>query len=379
MAEAHEAKFKILLSLDQKEAIKEASYVITQMRVGKMDARRSDEYLGKRFGLIGQETTGVGGMAKALRTIPVVLKVAEDIQSMSPHALLVNFANPAGLVTEALFRYAPEVSCVGVCNASITIKMDILKKLNEWLGTNFQPEDAHIKTLGLNHLTWFNGFEVDGQEYWPRIMAGIIEEMRREKDPFFDPDTLEALQMLPNYYLRYYYYTNKMLEKQTHWPPSRAEEVQLIEEELLKIYQDKNRNQLPKELMARGGAYYSTVATQLLNAHYNDLDEIHVLNIRQNGAIPDWDEDWVLELPCRVNNTGIQALPAEPLPLVCESLVARVKAYEKLTVQAAVEGDRLAAYQALLAHPLGPSADKISALLQEMLEINREYLTNFFE
>jgi 6-phospho-beta-glucosidase len=185
--------------------------------------------------------------------------------------------------------------------------------------------------------------------------------------------------MLPNYYLRYYYYTNKMLEKQTHWPPSRAEEVQLIEEELLKIYQDKNRNQLPKELMARGGAYYSTVATQLLNAHYNDLDEIHVLNIRQNGAIPDWDEDWVLELPCRVNNTGIQALPAEPLPLVCESLVARVKAYEILTVQAAVESDRLAAYQALLAHPLGPSADKISALLEEMLEINREYLPNFFE
>jgi 6-phospho-beta-glucosidase len=378
MASENGANFRIHLSLDQKDSISDASYVITQMRVGQMDARRNDEYLGKRYGLIGQETTGVGGMAKALRTIPVVLNVASDIQALAPHALLVNFANPAGLVTEALFRYAPDVSCVGVCNASITIKMEILNKLNEWLGTKIQPQDVQIKTLGLNHLTWFYGFEVNGHEYWPQIMAGMIEEMKGEDDLFFDPNTLQALQMLPNYYLRYYYYTDKMLEKQAHWPPSRAEEVQVIEEDLLKIYRDKERSQLPQELMARGGAYYSTVATQLLNAHYNDLDEIHVLNVRQNGAVPDWNDDWVLELPCRVSNIGIQPLPAEPLPLVCESLIAQVKAYEILTAQAAVTGDRIAAYQALLAHPLGPTADKIEAFLEEMLDINREFLPKFF-
>lgn len=378
MALKNRAKFRIILSTDQQEAIRGASYVITQMRVGKMDARRNDEYLGQRFGIIGQETTGIGGMAKALRTIPVILNVAKDIQTLAPSALLVNFANPAGLVTEALFRYAPDVSCVGVCNASITMKMDILNKLNEKLGTKIQPQDAHEKTLGLNHLTWFYGFEVNGNDYWPQIMTDLISEMKAEPDPFYDPNTLQVLQMLPNYYLRYYYYTDKILEKQTHWPPSRAEEVQMIEDKLLEIYRDENRNQLPEELMARGGAYYSTVATQLLNAHYNDLDEVHVLNVRQNGAVPDWDEDWVLEMPCRVSSAGIQPLPAEALPLVCESLIARVKAYEILTAQAAVSGDRNAAYQAILAHPLGPSADKIDALLKEMLAINRAYLPKFF-
>lgn len=379
MAKAKDARFDIRVSADQKESIKDASYVITQLRVGKMGARREDEYLGRRHGLIGQETTGVGGMAKALRTIPVILDIADDIKTLAPKALLINFANPAGLVTEALFRYAPEVASVGVCNATITTKMEILKRINEKMALNLDPHKAQIKTLGLNHLTWFYGLSVNDEEYWHIIMPALIEEAKQQDDPFFDPATLETLQMLPNYYLRYYYYTDKMLEKQAHWPPSRAEEVFKIESALLEQYADPSRIEPPKDLMKRGGAYYSTVATQLINAHYNDLREVHVVNVRHNGAVPGWEKDWVLEMPCNISSNGIVPIPASPLPLVCEGLMTQVKSYEILTAKAALAGDRRAAYQALLAHPLGPSADKIQPLLDDMLKTNREYLPHFYE
>jgi len=379
MAASQDAGFEIILSEDQEESLRDSSYVITQLRVGQMAARREDEYLGKRFGLIGQETTGVGGMAKALRTIPVILEIAKTMLTTAPNGLLVNFANPSGLVTEALSRYAPEVVAVGVCNATLTTKMEILKTLNEKLGTNFKPEEAQIKTLGLNHLTWFYGFTIDGKDYWPQIMQASIDEMNSQDNPYFDPHTLETLQLLPNYYLRYYYYTGKMLAEQEKWPPSRAEEVMKIEEDLLAYYSDETQTNPPEDLMKRGGAYYSTVATQLINAHYNNLNEIHILNTRHNGAVPGWNADWVLEMPCRISSEGILPLPASPLPLVCESLIQRVKAYEILTAQAAVKGDRVAAYQALMTHPLGPDADQVHQVLDEMLAINRPYLPNFHQ
>jgi 6-phospho-beta-glucosidase len=378
IAKSHRARFDVILSTDQQEAIRGASYVITQTRVGKMGARREDEYLGKRHGLIGQETTGVGGMAYALRTIPVILNVAHDIDRYAPDALLINFANPAGLVTEALFRYAPTVNAVGVCNVAIGVKMEIVEKLNTQLKLNIHPDDAHIKALGLNHLTWFYGFEVNGMDYWPHVMKGLIEEMENEEDPLFDADTLKTLKMLPNYYLRYYYYTEKMRKLQDQWPPSRAEEVFQIEEDLIRQYQDISRVDLPDDMLKRGGAFYSTVAAQLLNAHYNNLDQIQVVNVRHNGAVSGWNKDWVLELPCKISAKGVEPLPAEPLPPVCEGLIAQVKAYELLTVEAAALGDRDAAYQALLAHPLGPPADHVSHVLDDLLETNRHYLPQFF-
>lgn len=378
IARHNHARFKVILSQDQSESIKGSSFVITQLRVGHMAARRNDEYLGRRHGLIGQETTGVGGMAKALRTVPVVLDIANDIRQHTPNAWLINFANPSGLITEALTRFAPDVNAVGVCNVSLTTKMEILTRFNKVMGTRYQPRDVQIKTLGLNHLTWFYGFEINGEEYWPQIMKFLISGMKKDEEPYFDPDTLAALQILPNPYLRYYYYTEEMFQKQMDWPPSRAEEVMEIESELLEKYAEKDRNEPPKELMLRGGAYYSTVATQLINALYNDLNEIHVVNVRNQRAVPEWNQDWVLELPCRVNKSGIVPLTSPPLPLTCESLITQVKAYEILTAHAAVSGDREKAYKALMAHPLGPSADKIKEVLDDMLETNREYLPNFF-
>lgn len=370
--------FRVVLSDDQRAAVSGASYVCTQLRVGQMVARKEDEYLGRRHGLIGQETTGVGGMAKALRTIPVVLDIARDMAEVAPGALLVNFTNPAGLVTEALARYAPEVAAVGVCNVPITAKMQLLGLLEEVVGRTIEPERVELQTLGLNHLSWHRGLTLDGEEMWPRVFAAYVEQQKAAEHPGWDIGTLEALGMVPNYYLQYFYYTGRKLAAQEQWPPSRAEEVEAIEEGLLRDYADPNLTEPPADLMKRGGAYYSTVATQLLNAHYNDMGEIHIVNRRHEGAVAGWPADWVLEMPCRVGRAGIEPLPTEPLPPVSFGLLAQVKAYEILTVEAAVHGDRQAAYQALLAHPLGPAADQVQAVLDDLLETHQDYLPQFW-
>jgi 6-phospho-beta-glucosidase len=377
MVEAKGAPFKVVLTTDQRKAIEGAAYVTTQLRVGQMEARRKDEYLGRRHGLIGQETTGVGGMAKALRTIPVILKIADDMRELAPGALLVNFTNPAGLVTQALSKYAADVPAVGVCNVPITAKMHILEGLEKSMGQKIDPSRAGLNTLGLNHLSWHRGFSLDGEDIWPQVIQQFISELKEEPEPEWDPSTIESLRMIPNYYLQYFYYTDRKLKAQDQWPPSRAEEVMAVEEGLLREYADPGLKEPPADLMKRGGAYYSTVATQLLNAHYNDLGEAHVVNLRNGGAVREWPADWVLEMPAIVDRKGLHPIPAEPLPPACFGLIAQVKSYELLTVEAAVHGDHGSAYQALLAHPLGPSAEHISAVLNDMLETHRAYLPQF--
>ena len=370
--------FTVHLTTERRTAVAGASYVTTQLRVGWMQARRADEYLGRRHGLIGQETTGVGGMAKALRTIPVIMDIARDMGELAPGALLVNFTNPAGLVTEALARYAPDVPAVGVCNVPITAKMMILKALGDTAAGDIDPARARLLTLGLNHLSWHRGFEIDGEDVWPEVLGRFLSQLEEEEDPEWDAQTIRSLGMIPNYYLQYFYYTGKKLAAQQAWPPSRAEEVMAIEAELLRQYADPARSEPPEGLMQRGGAFYSTVATQLLNAHYNDLGETHIVNVPHHGAVAGWPAEWVLELPCRVGREGIIPLPAEPLPQVAAGLLSQVKAYEILTAEAAVSGSRDLAYQALLAHPLGPAADKVQVVLDDMLETHRPYLPQFW-
>lgn len=378
MVEAKGTPFNVHLTTDQRAAVRGAGYVITQLRVGGMAARRQDEYLGRRHGLIGQETTGVGGMAKALRTIPVILNIAQDMRELAPGALLVNFTNPAGLVTEALSRHAPDVPSVGVCNVSITTRMGIVKRLEKERGEPIDPQRTELETLGLNHLSWHRGFTLDGQDIWPQVFEGFLTELEQQAEPEWDVATIRSLQMMPNYYLKYFYYTGQVLAEQEAWPPSRAENVMEIENGLLQQYAEPERSEPPADLMKRGGAYYSTVATQLLNAHYNDAGETRVLNTPHAGAVPGWPADWVLEMPCRIDAQGVHPIPTRPLPPVCFGLLAQLKSYEILTAEAAVHGDRNAAYQALLAHPLGPAADQVQAVLDDMLEINRRYLPQFW-
>jgi len=379
MVVAKDALFTIHLTGDFEEAVSGASYAVTQLRVGQMAARREEEYLGLRHGLIGQETTGVGGMANALRTIPVMLEIAHQVQAHAePGALLVNFTNPAGLITQALHQYAPDVNTVGMCNVPITTKMHLLELIEAYSGQTFDPQQVELHTLGLNHLSWHRGLQVAGEKRWAELFTKLLERERSDPQAEWDIRTLENLGMLPNYYLGYFYYTDREVAAQAEWPPSRAEKVMEIEADLLTQFADPRLIEPPGELMQRGGAYYSTMATQLLNAHYNDLGETHVVNLAHRGAVAGWPPDWVLEMPARVSRSGIEPLLSEPLPQVCYGLIVQVKTYELLTVEAAVDGDRQAAYQALLAHPLGPPADRVQDVLEDMLATNRAYLPQFW-
>jgi 6-phospho-beta-glucosidase len=373
------APFKVRLTDNRREALQGADYVITQLRVGFIPARREDEYLGRRHGLVGQETTGIGGMAKALRTIPVILEIAKDMRALAPGAMMVNFTNPSGLVTEALFRHAPEVPAVGLCNSPITTKMEMLEGLRQQTGETFTPARASLDALGLNHLCWYRGLKIDDQDVWPQILQGYVEALARDETPEWPPELIRHLGMIPNSYIQYYYHTSAKLAAQAKWPPSRAEQVLAIEADLLREYAEPQRVTPPPDLMKRGGAYYSTLATQVINAHFNNLGQVEVVNVRHAGAVPGWPVDWVLELPCRIDRAGIHPLPTRPLPLACFGLLAQVKSYELLTVEAAVRGSRAAAYQAMLTHPLGPEAPRVQAVLEDMLQTHRRYLPRFFE
>ncbi|MFZ5880350.1 MAG: 6-phospho-beta-glucosidase [Chloroflexota bacterium] len=378
MVRAKGEPFKVVLSTNQREAIAGATYVCTQFRVGQMPARREDEYLGLRHGLVGQETTGIGGMAKALRTIPVILDIAKDIRETA-NALLINFTNPSGLVTEALNRYAPDISAVGVCNVPMNTRTEFLEFLEKSTGEKIDPSRAELKTLGLNHLSWNYGFTVDGKDIWDQMLEACLKDFKPEDNPAWNARLIRETRMIPNDYLQYFYNTAIKIKAQSAWPPSRAEAVMELEKDLLMKYAEPARTEPPAELSKRGGAEYSTVATQLINAHYNDLGEVHVVNVRNNGAVKEWDSSWVLEIPAIVRRSGITPIPAEPLPPFAYGLLTTVKSYEILTAQAAALGDRAAAYQALIAHPLGPKLENAQKVLDDLLATNRAHLPQFFE
>jgi len=365
--------FQVQLTTDRRAAIAGADFVTTQIRVGGMAARREDEYLGRRWGLVGQETTGIGGMAKALRTVPVLLSIAEEMRALCPKAWLVNFANPSGLVTEALQRYAPDVRSVGLCNGPIGYQMRVAEKLDL-----DDPFSVHLDYLGLNHLAWIRGARVGSEDIWPQMFAEVLKQARQDDDPSIPAEVMERLGVICNYYLHYYYRTQSVLREQAKNEPSRAEQVMDIEKELLAQYADPAVDAMPPELMKRGGAYYSTVAVQLIEAIALDLGQVHIANTRQGDAVPNIPPDWVMELPCTIDKDGVHPLPTEPLPLFADGLLRAVKSYELLTAQAAVTGDREAALQALVVHPLGPDVDQALDVLEDMLNTHRTHLPNFF-
>jgi len=357
--------FGVRLTTDMREALQGADFVITQVRVGGMAARREDEYLGRRWGLVGQETTGIGGMACALRTVPVILSLAGQMQELCPEAWLVNFTNPSGLVVEALQRHAPGIRSVGLCNSPIGYQMLAAEALEIE-----SPFDVHLDYLGLNHLAWMRGARAGGRDIWQKVF-----EM--DGSPESDNPSVR-LNVVWNYYLEYYYNTRRFLEEQEKGDPSRAEEVLEIEGKLLEQYSDRSLKKMPPELMERGGAYYSTAAAQLIEAIALGLGQEHIVNTRQGGAVEGIPEDWVMELPCRVDRKGIHPLPAEPLPAFADGLLRTIKAYELYTVEAARTGDRDLVLKALVTHPLGPRISEAIQVLEDMLNTNRESLPNFF-
>jgi len=371
--------FKVVISEDIDSSLDKADVVITQFRVGQMPARREDEYLGKRHNLVGQETTGIGGMSKALRTIPVILDICKRIQKLAPETLLLNFTNPSGLIMEAIQRYAPKIKAAGVCNSAYTTRMKILQNLSALDGIPFTAEDGELLTLGLNHLTWHFGFKLRGLDVWERVFQEYLKLLRAVDEPPFNPDFVEKQRVIPNDYLEYYFHAARKVEIQKSWPPSRAEVVMAVEKDLLTQYADPNLYKIPVELMQRGGAYYSSVAASMIESYWNDRSQIHIANVVHDGAVRGWEKEWVLEMPCKVDRSGVHAIATEPLPLYNYVLLEQVKQYELLTVEAAVHGDRAAAFRALVAHPLGPSEERAAEVLEDMLNTHRQYLPRFFQ
>ncbi len=359
---------RLQLTGERDEAIEGADFVIVQLRVGGQAARLVDETLPLRFGCIGQETTGPGGFAKALRTVPVVLDLAELTASRgAPGAWFVDFTNPTGIVTQALLDHGHRA--IGLCNVAIGFQRRFARHFG------VEPERVELEHVGLNHLSWERAVRVDGVDRLPEILEGSAELVAEETE--MPADLIRAIGAVPSSYLHYYYLTDEVLEHQrTH--RSRAEEVMEIEAGLLEMYRDPSLAEKPKLLEERGGAFYSEAAAQLVASIHAGTGDVQVVNVRNEGAVPDLPDDAVVEIPARVDREGAHPLPLAPLAPEMLGLVQHAKAYERLTVAAATTGNRTTALKALLTNPLVRDYPTASPLLDALLEANRQHLPRFF-
>jgi 6-phospho-beta-glucosidase len=352
----------------REEALEGADFVIVQLRIGGQAQRIVDERLPLEFGCIGQETTGPGGFAKALRTVPVVLELAEETARRgAPGAWLVDFTNPVGIVTQALLDEGHRA--IGLCNVAIGMQ----RRFAAHLGV--EPDRVELEHVGLNHLSWLRGLRVDGVDRLPELLERDAEALAGEVE--LPVELVRQLRAVPSYYLRYYYLTHEVLDAQRRGP-SRAEQVMEIERQLLELYRDPTLDTKPELLEHRGGAFYSEAAAQLVASLHAGTGDVQVVDIRNQGALPDLPDDAVVEIPARIDRDGAHPLPLEPLPPVLLGLVQQMKAYERLTVAAATSGDRGLALEALLANPLVRDYQVAAPLLDALLAKSRDHLPRFF-
>lgn len=364
-------KSEIILATNRQEALDGADFVVTQIRVGLMDGRARDERIPLEFGILGQETTGPGGFAMALRTIPVMLEIAKEMEALSPQGWMINFTNPSGLITEALSRYS-SIQMIGLCNVPITYLM----RFAQLYGVSV--DRIYMDYFGLNHLTWIRKVFLDNTDITAEVTQRILEGDAQDLLGFrFNKKMVRALGMLPGGYLQYYYHRDQVLEKQLK-SGNRAEQVMKIDRELLELYSDPELKEKPAILDQRGGAWYSDAACALISAIANGKKEIHYVNTKNNGALNGLPNDVIVEVPAVIHSDGPHPLTIGEIPLGIRGLIQAVKNYEQLTVEAAVSGSRDYALLALAAHPLVPTVDIAEKLLERILESNREFLPNFF-
>jgi len=354
---------RLVRTTDLDQALDGASVVLLQLRVGGQHARNVDETLPLECGCVGQETTGAGGLAKALRTVPVVLDIAERVRARADDkAWIVDFTNPVGIVTRALLDAGHRA--VGLCNVAIGNQ----RRVAEHLAVD--PSRVDLDHVGLNHLTWTRRVLVDGVDVLPDLLARGSELLTPSGLPL---DLLRRLGVWPSYYLRYYYAHDAVVAEQKA-APSRAAEVAAIERQLLHLYADPALDEKPALLEQRGGAYYSEAAVNLVASLVADRGDVQVVNLRNDGTLPFLDDSAVIEVPARVGGTGVTAVPVEPLEPLFAGLVAHVSAYEQLALDAAVHGGRDRVYRALLAHPLIGQHDVAARLTDLLLDANRNHL-----
>jgi 6-phospho-beta-glucosidase len=345
--------------------VADADAVLLQLRVGGQTARDQDETWPLECGCVGQETTGAGGLAKALRTVPVVLDIASRVQKASPDAWIVDFTNPVGIVTRALLEAGHRA--VGLCNVAIGFQRRFAAMLN------VEPERVRLDHVGLNHLTWERRVLVDGRDRLPELLDRHVEEIA---DSLGLPAwLLRQLGVVPSYYLRYFYAHDEVVREQRS-TPSRASQVAEIERQLLQLYGDERLDTKPELLTRRGGAFYSEAAVALCAAllgRSTDAAE-QVVNVRNGDTIPFLPPDAVVEVPARVRGGAVTPLPVAPLSPLFAGLVSAVTAYEHLALDAALRGGRHRVFEALLAHPLVGQVGLAEGLTDRLLAHNRAYL-----
>ncbi len=366
MLESSNVPIKLLLTIDRKIALNGADFVISQIRVGGIKARIRDERIPLEFGVIGQETTGAGGFANALRTIPVMLDIAKDIEKLSNNAWLINFTNPSGIVTEALLRYS-KVKTIGLCNVPI----NFLYRFASILGVDIK--DIYLDYVGLNHLSWVRKIYSKGNDVTNEILEKIKGNLSQK-----EREIVKSIDMIPNGYLHYYYFKDEVLETQKSSEKTRGEIVLEVEEKLLERYKDESLREKPVELSQRGGAHYSEAAVELMKSIYLDRKDIQIVNVINNGSIIDLPDNGVVEVPCIIGGNGATPISMGRLEPYIRGLTQTVKYYEQLTVESAVEGDIKKARQALLVHPLVGAKAVAEGLLEKILEGNKEFLPQFF-
>lgn len=354
---------------DLRTAIDGAAAVLVQLRVGGQAARLRDETIPGRYGMLGQETTGPGGFVKALRTVPVVLDIAEQVDRYAaPGAWLVDFTNPVGIVSRALADAGHRA--IGLCNVAIGFQRRIARMLGVPAG------DVLLDHAGLNHLSWIRGVQVAGRERLPELLSAELLP-RIAEESTFPAELLVTLGAIPSYYLRYFYFTDEEVAKQRDGA-HRAEQVTAIETELLRMYADPALTHKPELLDKRGGAYYSEAAAALVTSLLTGDDAVHYVDVRNGGTLPGLPADAVVEVPARVDRDGAHPLPVTPLAPEMLGLVQAVTSYESLTISAAVHGSRATARRAMLANPLIRQWGPATRLLDDLIEANRQFLPNFF-
>jgi 6-phospho-beta-glucosidase len=356
---------RVTSTTNSDQAITDASVVLIQLRVGGQAARSVDEAFPLQCGCVGQETTGAGGLAKALRTVPVVRNIADRVSRLAaPNTWIVDFTNPVGIVTRALLDAGHRA--VGLCNVAIGNQ----RAAADALGVD--PGRVALDHVGLNHLSWTRRVLVDGEDRLPRLLGDFADRLAGRSG--MPADFLRRLGMWPSYYLRFFYEHDHVVTEQRA-RPSRAEEVAAIERQLLEIYADPSIAAKPALLEQRGGAYYSDAAVDLMTSLLGDHDGVHVVDLRNDGTLPFLPAAAVIEVPARVGPQGPVAEAVLPVDPLCAGLIAHVSAYEELAVQAALRGGRERVFRALLAHPLIGQRETADRLTDLMLAANRDYLT----
>ena len=355
---------KITATSDVVAGVSDADIVLLQLRIGGQAARHGDETWPHEAGVIGQETTGPGGFAKALRTVPVVLEVAEQVRRHAkPNAWIIDFTNPVGIATRALLEAGHRA--VGLCNVAIGFQ----RRFANLLDVDFRS--VRLDHVGLNHLTWERGVTVDGRDVLPELLGSHLGEIAEEVE--LPPSLLSMLGSVPSYYLRYFYDHDEVLREQLG-SPTRAQAVMEVEAELLELYADPHVDTKPAILEKRGGAYYSEAAVDLIASLTADRGDVQVVNIRNSGAMPFLPDDHVIEVPATVGASGLTALPIEPLPNDLSALISHVAGYERLALDAAVNGGRERVLRAMLAHPLVLQYDRAEKLTDLLLAENAKHL-----